>query len=138
MKKTKIIYWICTGLFAFAMLGSAIPDILVVPTAVQGFKELGMPVYLIPFLGVAKALGVLAILVPGYPRIKEWAYAGLTFDLLGATYAVISIGKPFAFWLPMVIILAIDALSYIYYHKLKTNTVKSATILVEETELATA
>jgi len=117
MKKTKITYWILTGLFAFVMLGSAIPDIMVDPMAIVGFKEMGMPAYLIPFLGIAKLLGVIAILVPGFPRIKEWAYAGLVFDLIGATYGVMSIGKPAAAWLPMLIILALGFLSYVFYHK---------------------
>lgn len=117
MKKIKIIYWIFTGLFAFAMLGSAIPDIMVVPMAVQGFKEMGYPAYLIPFLGVAKLLGVIALLIPGFPRVKEWAYAGLFFDLLGATYSVYSIGKPLSAWIPMLVLVLVGAGSYIFYHK---------------------
>jgi hypothetical protein len=51
---------------------------------------LGYPVYILPFLGWAKILGVIAILVPGLPKIKEWAYAGLFFDLVGAWYSMIS------------------------------------------------
>lgn len=126
MKKTKIIYWILTGLFAFFMLGSAIPDALVMPIAVEGFKEMGYPTYIIPFLGFAKILGVIAILIPGYPRIKEWAYAGLTFDLIGATYSIINSGKSIGNWAPMFIIIAVAAGSYIYYHKkLKANTQNS-------------
>lgn len=126
MKKTKIIYWILTGLFAFFMLGSAIPDALVMPIAVGGFKEMGYPIYIIPFLGFAKILGVIAILIPGYPRIKEWAYAGLTFDLIGATYSIINSGKSIGNWAPMFIIIAVAAGSYIYYHKkLKGNTQNS-------------
>ena len=117
MKKTNITYWIFTGLFAFVMLGSAIPDILVVPMAVQGFKEMGYPAYLIPFLGWAKLLGVVAILLPGYPRLKEWAYAGLFFDLLGATYSVFSIGKPLSNWSPMLVIIGVGIGSYVFYHK---------------------
>jgi uncharacterized membrane protein YphA (DoxX/SURF4 family) len=122
MKKTKVIYWILTGLFAFMMMGSAIPDALSVPIAVTGFKEMGYPAYLLPFLGIAKILGVLAILIPGYPRVKEWAYAGLTFDLLGATYSIICSGKSAGNWAPMFVILFIAAGSYIYYHK-KTGAV---------------
>ena len=117
MKKTKILYWVFTGLFAFVMLGSAIPDILVDPMAVEGFKQIGYPAYLIPFLGVAKLLGVVAILIPGFPRIKEWAYAGLIFDLLGATYSVMSVGKSPGDWSPMLIFIVLGAASYIYYHK---------------------
>jgi uncharacterized membrane protein YphA (DoxX/SURF4 family) len=117
MKKTNIIYWILTGLFAFVMVGSAIPDALSQPIAVAGFKEMGYPAYLLPFLGIAKILGVIAILIPGYPRIKEWAYAGLTFDLLGATYSIAACGKSIGNWAPMFVIILIAAGSYIYYHK---------------------
>ena len=117
MKKTTILYWVFTGIFAFIMLGSAIPDIIVHPMAVQGFKEIGLPAYLVPFVGVAKALGVFAILVPGFPRIKEWAYAGLFFDLIGATYCVYSAGKAGENWLPMLGFILIGVGSYVFYHK---------------------
>jgi hypothetical protein len=117
MKKTNRIYWIATGLFAFGMLGSAIPDILVSPVAVEGFRKMDMPAYLIPFLGVAKLLGVITLLVPGYPRLKEWAYAGLIFDLVGAAYAVLSIGMPVVACTPMFVLLLLGALSYVYHHK---------------------
>jgi hypothetical protein len=118
MKRTNLFYWITTGLFAFVMFGSAIPDVLVMPIAVQGFGEMGMPAYLLPFLGIAKMLGVLAILIPGsYPRIKEWAYAGLMFDLIGATYSVASSGKTLADWSPMLLFIALGFASYALYHK---------------------
>ena len=117
MKNTKVIYWIVTWLFAFMMLGSAIPDIFSVQVAIEGFSKIGMPVYLLPFIGVAKALGVIAILVPGFPRLKEWAYAGLVFDLLGATYSIAASGQPTANWLSMAIPLLLAAGSYTLYHK---------------------
>ena len=75
------------------MFGSAIPDVFSNPVAVEGMHgNLGYPVYFIPFIGVAKVLGVIALLVPGYPKIREWAYAGLFFDLIGATYSIIASG----------------------------------------------
>jgi hypothetical protein len=117
MKKTKIIYWILTGLFAFLMLGSAVPDIISANIALEGFKAMGYPAYLVPFLGIAKLLGVIAILVPEYARIKEWAYAGLLFDLIGAIYSVISIGISPAEWLPMLVIIVLGLFSYVYYHR---------------------
>ncbi|GAB3911222.1 hypothetical protein GCM10028803_52100 [Larkinella knui] len=117
MKKTKILYWVFTGLFAFVMLGSSIPDIWVIPQAVEGFKQIGLPAYLIPFLGWAKLFGVIAILTPGFPRIKEWAYAGLIFDLLGATYCVFSAGKATMDWSPMLIFVVLGFASYFFYHK---------------------
>lgn len=118
MKKTNILYWVFTGLIAFMMLGSSIPDIMMHPMAVKGMhEELGYPLYFIAFIGVAKLLGVIAILVPGFPRLKEWAYAGFAFDLIGATYSIFMIGKPdWAFnFIPM----ALLAASYIFYHKRK-------------------
>jgi hypothetical protein len=118
MKKTNILYWIFTGLFAAFMLLSAIPDIISDPVAVQGMHtELGYPLYFIPLIGVAKLLGVIAILVPGFPRIKEWAFAGFAFDLLGATYSIIAIGKPD--WMFMVLPLLFLVIAYTLYHKRK-------------------
>jgi hypothetical protein len=118
MKKTNITYWIFTGLFCFMMLGSAIPDILSAQVAVDGMHgELGYPVYFIPFVGTAKLLGVIALLMPGFPRIKEWAYAGLAFDLLGATYSIIAAGGAPVQYIPMILPLSLGTLSYVFYHK---------------------
>ena len=118
MKKTNIFYWIFTGLFAAMMLGSAIPDVFSSPIAVKGMhEELGYPVYFIPFIGVAKVLGVLAILLPVSTKIKEWAYAGLVFDLIGATFSIMAIGKPD--WMFMALPLFLAIASYTFYHKRK-------------------
>lgn len=116
MKKTNTFYWIFTILFALMMTGSAIPDILMDPMAIQGMhNELGYPRYFIPFIGVAKILGVLAILIPVGDRLREWAYAGLMFDLIGATFSIIAIGKPdFMF---MALPLTLGFFSYFFYHK---------------------
>ena len=118
MKKTKIVYWIFTSLFAFMMLGSAIPDIFSSPVAVKGMHEgLGYPVYFIPFIGLAKLLGVIAILTPGFARVKEWAYAGLFFDLFGATYSIVASGTPVANWIFMILPIGLGIGSYVFYHK---------------------
>lgn len=119
MKKTKIAYWIVTGILALLMLFSGISNIVAVPQAVPLFNHLGYPTYLIPFLGVAKTLGAIAILIPGFPRIKEWAYAGLTFDLVGAMYSGIAVGDPVSAWGMILIGLALIAASYFLYHKLQ-------------------
>ena len=117
-KTVKILYWVFTILFALMMLGSAIPDILVMPLAVDGIHgKLGYPVYFIPFIGVAKALGAIAILIPGFARIKEWAYAGLMFDLIAATYSLMNIPNPDAPWYFNLLPIALGVLSYIFYHK---------------------
>jgi len=118
MKKQKLLYWIFTGLFAAMMLGSAIPDVISSPIAIKGMHEdLGYPLYFIPFIGIAKVLGVIAILVPGFPRLKEWAYAGLVFDLIGATFSIIAAGKSIGDWGFMIIPITLAALSYTFYHR---------------------
>ena len=116
MKKINIFYWIVTGLFSAFMLFSSIPDILNTPDAIAFMTHLGYPTYLTPFLGVAKVLGIIAILIPGYPRIKEWAYAGLAFDLIGAAYSVMAV-EPGPGALFMLVFIGLAFGSYFLYHK---------------------
>ena len=126
MKKTNILYWSFTGLFAAFMLLSALPDIFMADIAIKGFAEIGLTANLLPFIGLAKALGVVAILVPGYPRIKEWAYAGLMFDLAGAVYLIAASGKSAGNWLPVFLPVCLGVLSYHFYHKrLSAKTAKA-------------
>jgi hypothetical protein len=117
IKRTTIFYWIFTSLFAVLMLGSAIPDVFSAKIAIEGMGQLGYPAYFVPFIGVAKLLGVIAILVPGFPKLREWAYAGLVFDLIGATYSIIAAGAPVANWAPMALPLVLAACSYVFYRR---------------------
>jgi uncharacterized membrane protein YphA (DoxX/SURF4 family) len=117
MKKTRVIYWIFTGLFAAFMAFTAVPDVLNSEDAVKFITQLGYPKYFVPFIGVAKILGCIAIVIPGYPRIKEWAYAGLFFDLIGATYSVLmthGFDPSISF---MLVPYILGIVSYVYYHK---------------------
>ncbi len=123
MKKIKIFYWVITGLAAAAMLFSAIPDIINSADAKVFMGQLGYPNYFTPFIGVAKTLGVIAILIPGFPRIKEWAYAGLTFDLIGAFYSIAAMAGVVNA-LPILIFLLFVLGSYFLYHK-KIKTVSN-------------
>ena len=91
MKKNKIIFWTTTGLFALFMALGAIPDILMIDEAKKVLEHLGYPMYLMPFIGVAKTLGAITILIPKFDKLKEWAYAGLSIDLIGATYSIIQV-----------------------------------------------
>ena len=117
MNKTKILYWIFTGLAAAFMLMASIPDVLQSTEAVAVFRHLGYPAYLLPLIGVAKILGVAAVLIPGFQRLKEWAYAGLVFDLIGALYSHISVGDPPSSWVFAVIGLLLVFGSYLFYRK---------------------
>src|SRR5262245_49012920 len=111
----KASYRVLTGLLAAFMLLGSVPDLLPVPQAVAIFMHLGYPTYLLPFLGMAKVLGILAVVVPGFPRLREWAYAGLTFDLSGALYSHLSVGDPASAWILPVIGLLLATASYLLY-----------------------
>jgi uncharacterized membrane protein YphA (DoxX/SURF4 family) len=113
----KRLYWIVTGLMAAFMLMASVPDILQVPQAVEIFRHLGYPTYLLPFIGIAKTLGVVAVLLPGFSRLKEWAYAGLIFDLIGALYSHLSVGDPLAAWAMPIIGLVLVIGSYSLYRQ---------------------
>lgn len=117
MKKVNIAYWIITGIFSAFMIFSAIPDILLSADAVTFITALGYPKYFIPFIGWAKLLGSIAILIPGFNRIKEWAYAGLFFDLFGAVYSAIAMGGLQLQLTFMVLPFAFLFLSYYLWHK---------------------
>lgn len=122
MRSVNIVYWSCTVLLAALMGLGAIGDLFSEPQAVALFQHLGYPEYLLPFLGVAKLLGVVALLTPGFPRLKEWAYAGFVFDLTGAMYSSISVGDPASSWLMFLIGYLLIAGSYLTYHRRKSST----------------
>ena len=115
MKKINLNYWLFTGPFSLLMVASALSGLNLSESAIAGFAQLGYPAYLLPFLSVAKILGVIAILIPGYTRIKEWAYAGLVIDLTGATYSMNSQGTPVSSLSIMIIPFALAIGSYFFY-----------------------
>jgi hypothetical protein len=86
MARTAI-YWITTGLFAAAAAMAAYTYLAASPQAVEGFTHVGYPQQLRVILGIAKLLGMIALVVPGFPKLKEWAYAGFTFALTSAVVA---------------------------------------------------
>ena len=119
MKKGKlIIYWVATGLLSFGMLGSGLAQISQAKEMVDIVVPLGYPLYFLYIIGVWKILGVIAILIPRFKLVKEWAYAGLFFDLTGATYSVIAHN---GFQLPVLIMLlplGFLFISYNLHHKM--------------------
>jgi len=119
MNKTTInvIYWIATALILAMMLFSAASSFMDNPDGAKMMAAIGYRPYVLHLLAVAKVLGIIAILTPGFPRLKEWAYAGFTFDLVGASYSFYASGFAFKDWVFMPILIAILACSYIFYHK---------------------
>jgi uncharacterized membrane protein YphA (DoxX/SURF4 family) len=128
MKKVNIAYGIITGLFLALMLISAVTSFLPNPDGQAMMKHLGYPYSILVFLSVAKILGVIAILVPGYPRLKEWAYAGFTFDLAGAVFSGLSAGDPLKQWIPVLIAIVFVFASYYLYHKRRNLLTTRSTV----------
>jgi hypothetical protein len=92
-KGKNIAYWITTGLIAFFIGGGGAGQIAQYFANPHGVVPvLGYPLYFFAILGFWKVLGAIAILVPRYPRLKEWAYAGIFFDLTGAVASVAAVG----------------------------------------------
>ena len=115
MNSQKWIGWSLTGLMAALIVLTAIPDVLRVPAAVSVMMRLGYPRYLLLLLGTAKLAAVVAVLGPVGPRIKEWAFAGLTFDVAGALYSHLSVGDPPSGWMPAVVGLVLVGAAYVAF-----------------------
>lgn len=88
-----VAYWITTGLLAVELILGGIWDVLRIPMVRDVVTDLGYPAYLLVILGTWKLLGGAAILVPGYPVLKEWAYAGAFFVFSGAMVSHLTTGK---------------------------------------------
>ena len=119
-KTTNIIYWISTIIFAALMIFSASSGIQPSQPAIQLIHDtLGYPVYFIQFISIAKVIGAVIILIPRIGRsIKEWAYAGLFFDLAGAIYSgIASSGKFDPLMLTLLIWIVPGVVSYYCWHK---------------------
>jgi hypothetical protein len=100
------------------MLSTAVPNVMMSAGSIDLIHtKLGFPEYFIMFVGIGKILGVIGILIPGYPLVREWAYAGLFFDLTAATFSGIAVEGFHPMQLFMLVFFAPGVLSYIYYHK---------------------
>jgi DoxX-like family len=118
-KTTNLLYWIFTIAFAGLMIASAIPNALNTEESEKFLHGmLGYPNYIIPFIGVAKIIGSVIILIPGLKKIKEWAYAGLFFDLAGAVYSGAAVGGKFdPMMLTMLAWIVPGIISYVLWNK---------------------
>ncbi|MCZ8342642.1 MAG: DoxX family protein [Leptospira sp.] len=117
MKNLNIFYWITTGLVLFFLLPGSIMNIMQTEDWLEVFKQLGYPSYLLPFLGMAKISGCIVILIPNLRRLKEWAYAGLVFDIVGAIYSAFMAGPFDPRVLFMILPLSAILGSYFFWHK---------------------
>jgi hypothetical protein len=91
-KRNKIIYWVSTVWLALGMLSSGIVQLIKLPEEVDMMTHLGYPLYFLTILGIWKLLGVITVLIPKFPLLKEWAYAGFFFTMSGAVFSHIAGG----------------------------------------------
>jgi uncharacterized membrane protein YphA (DoxX/SURF4 family) len=91
-RRTIIAYWVTTVLVVFELATGGVWDVLRVPQVRGLIERLGYPPYFLVILGTWKLLGAVALLIPGFPRLKEWAYAGVLFDLTGAVASLFASG----------------------------------------------
>lgn len=91
-KKSKIFYWIATVWLSLGMLSTGIVQLIKHEEEVINFTNLGYPTYLMLILGVWKILGVIVVIIPKFPLLKEWAYAGFFFAMSGAVLSHLAIG----------------------------------------------
>lgn len=117
MKNLNIYYWISICLILFFFIPGSIMNIMQTPDWVKVFNDLGYPDYLLPFLGIAKLAGCIVLVLPFFNRLKEWAYAGLFFDLVGATYSGLMVGGFVPEMIIMFIAIGTVLTSYLLWHK---------------------
>lgn len=113
-KRNKIIYWFTTGFLSLGMLAGGVQQLLQIGGYVQIVTQLGYPVYLLSILGAWKILGVAAILVPKFPLVKEWAYAGFFFAMSGAAISHIVQGQAFVEAVPSLVLLTMTVASWYF------------------------
>ena len=89
-RKKLLWYWIITGILSFCIFSGGLAQALQLKGVVQGFKPLGYPTYFISIIGIWKVLGIIAILIPKFKLLKEWAYAGIFFTMTGAVISLIA------------------------------------------------
>jgi hypothetical protein len=120
-KRNKIIYWVATIWLALGMVATGVQQLMhlqleeaLSPPGVYGIMQLGYPVYVLTIIGVWKVLGVITLLVPKFPLLKEWAYAGFFFLLTGAIYSHIATHHSAAELFPSLLLLVLTGLSWYF------------------------
>lgn len=113
-KRNKTIYWITTIFLALGMTAGGIQQMLQIGGYNEIVTALGYPLYLLTILGVWKILGVIAILAPKFPLLKEWAYAGFFFAMSGSFISHLIVGQPVSEAIPSLILIVATVLSWYF------------------------
>jgi len=113
-KRNKIIYWIATAWLALGMLSTAIVQLLKVKDETELFTHLGYPIYFLTLLAIWKFFGVIAVLIPKFPLLKEWAYAGFFFAMSGAVFSHLACGDSAREFFGPVLLIILTVVSWYY------------------------
>lgn len=113
-KRNKIIYWIATGWLALGMTSTGIVQLIQMKEEVDMITRLGYPLYILPLLGIWKLLGVVAVLVPKFPLVKEWAYAGFFFAMSGAVFSHAACGDGAKEFFGPLLLIVLTAVSWYF------------------------
>ena len=118
-RTTRIVYWTFTALFLIPQIWSALQMMSRAPRMTETITELGYPLYVMTLLGTAKLLGAAAILLSDrWPRLKEWAYAGFTFDVIGAFVSHLAHGDSALIVSVPLLFLCAQLISYFAWHRM--------------------
>lgn len=113
-KRNRIIYWIFTAWLALGMISTGAIQLFKVDAEVDNITRLGYPVYFLTIIGIWKILGAVVVLIPKFPLLKEWAYAGFFFVMTGAIVSRIASDEPVNAVLPAVLLLALTIISWYF------------------------
>jgi len=108
----ETLYWASTGLLAAAMVGAGIQELRHAPELVEETRRLGYPEHLLTMLGFAKLAGAPFLVIQKVPRLKEWVYAGFSFDFAGAIFSHTVVGDTLIQTLPAILCASFLAVSY--------------------------
>jgi len=113
-KRNKIIYWVATLFLSLGMLAGGTQQMLQIGGYNEIVTRLGYPLYMLSIIGVWKILGVVVLLLPGFPLVKEWAYAGFFFVMTGAAISHMVMKEPFVEVVPSLILLTAIIVSWYF------------------------
>jgi hypothetical protein len=112
--RNKIIYWIATLWLCLGMVSTGVVQLLRMNEEVEKMTQLGFPIYILTILGVWKMLGVIAVLIPKTPLLKEWAYAGFFFAMSGAVFSHFAAGDPAKEFFGPVLLIVLTVISWYF------------------------
>lgn len=128
-KKSKITYWVATIWLALGMASTGAVQLFKASEGQGGAEmltHLGYPIYLLTILGIWKLLGIVAVLIPGFPLLKEWVYAGFFFVMTGAIFSHLATRDPVTALFPSLLLLLLTVVSW-YFRPPSRRTVSVRT-----------